>query len=174
MRGVKKGNDIMIQQIIQWVIIVGSALGVILPLAMKLTAYIEDAAKGKNWGQLVALVEKYVTQAETLFKDGAKRKDWVLAMVKASADTVNYDINMDVVSELVDSLCALAKQVNVKPSADTTAANTSTAPDAATTDTDNSATITATASPALAITRNAAPDGCTIATSTTVATSTSA
>ena len=32
--------------------------------------------------------------------------------VKASADTVNYDIDMDVVSKMIDDLCAMSKVVN--------------------------------------------------------------
>ena len=33
-------------------------------------------------------------------------------MVKASAGTINYDINMDEISALVDSLCEMANVVN--------------------------------------------------------------
>ena len=35
-------------------------------------------------------------------------------MVKASSDTINYDINMDEISALIDSLCDMAKVVNVQ------------------------------------------------------------
>lgn len=43
---------------------------------------------------------------------GADRKEWVLAMVRASADTVKYEINMDEISALIDSLCDMSKVVN--------------------------------------------------------------
>lgn len=33
-------------------------------------------------------------------------------MVKASADTVNYDLDMDKISDLIDSLCDMSKIVN--------------------------------------------------------------
>ena len=33
-------------------------------------------------------------------------------IVKASADTINYDIDLEKVSELIDSLCAMTKIVN--------------------------------------------------------------
>lgn len=32
--------------------------------------------------------------------------------VKASADTVNYDLDMDKISDLIDSLCDMSKIVN--------------------------------------------------------------
>lgn len=50
--------------------------------------------------------------AETKFETGAERKEWVLAMVKASADTIDYDIDMDAISDLIDSLCNMSKVVN--------------------------------------------------------------
>ena len=54
----------------------------------------------------------YMETAESKFDNGADRKEWVLAMVKASADTVNYDIDMNAVSDLIDSLCNMSKTVN--------------------------------------------------------------
>ena len=35
-----------------------------------------------------------------------------MGMVQASANLVNYDIDMEVVSEMIDSLCAMSKKVN--------------------------------------------------------------
>mgnify|MGYP006378842315 CR=1 FL=1 len=32
--------------------------------------------------------------------------------IEASADIVNYDINMDVISKLIDDLCAMSRTVN--------------------------------------------------------------
>ena len=47
-----------------------------------------------------------------MFEKGADRKEWVLAMVKASADTIKYEIDMDEISALIDSLCDMSKVVN--------------------------------------------------------------
>ena len=58
------------------------------------------------------MVMDYMETAEKQFENGAERKEWVLAMVEASADTVNYDIDLNVISKLIDSLCALTKVVN--------------------------------------------------------------
>ena len=51
-------------------------------------------------------------EAEGKFDNGADRKSWVLMAVKASADTINYDIDMNKVAELIDNLCEMTKVVN--------------------------------------------------------------
>jgi hypothetical protein len=51
-------------------------------------------------------------QAEGKFNNGQERKEWVLMMVKASADTINYDIDLEQVSNMIDSLCEMTKVVN--------------------------------------------------------------
>ena len=52
--------------------------------------------------------------AEEKFETGAERKEWVLAMVEEAAITVNYNVDMSVISEVIDELCAVSKQINVK------------------------------------------------------------
>lgn len=49
--------------------------------------------------------------AEPLGNAGAAIKLFE-GMVKASADTVNYDLDMDKISDLIDSLCDMSKIVN--------------------------------------------------------------
>lgn len=89
-----------------------SGLSAAIPLVVKLAEYVRKAAKEKNWNVLLALVMKLMGEAESKFTDGADRKQWVLAMVKASADTINYDVDMDEVGSLIDSLCDMSKRVN--------------------------------------------------------------
>ncbi len=83
-----------------------------IPLAIKLVEYVKKAVREKNWGKVLDMVMKYMATAETKFDNGADRKEWVLAMVKASADTVDYDINMEEISDLIDDLCKMSKKVN--------------------------------------------------------------
>ena len=85
---------------------------VIIPLVVKLVEYVERATKEKNWNDLLQLVTNLMKEAEGKFDNGKDRKEWCIVMVKASADTINYDIDLDVVSELIDSLCELSKTVN--------------------------------------------------------------
>lgn len=51
-------------------------------------------------------------EAEKKFDTGAEKKEYVMSMIKASADTINYDIDMDAISDLIDSLCSMSKVVN--------------------------------------------------------------
>lgn len=89
-----------------------SGLAVTIPLVIKLVEYVQKAIKEKNWQDLLELVTNLIEEAETKFSNGADRKEWVLTCVKASADTINYDIDLDQVGELIDSLCAMSKVVN--------------------------------------------------------------
>ena len=83
-----------------------------IPLVVNLVKYVKQAIKEKNWNKLVALVMNLMAQAEGKFDNGAERREWVLMMVKASADTIDYDIDLDQVAELIDSICDLTKVVN--------------------------------------------------------------
>ena len=73
---------------------------------------LKKAIKEKNWAVLLELVMSYMEQAEQKFEDGATKKEWVMAMIRNSADQVNYDIDMDVVSEMIDRLCDMSNVVN--------------------------------------------------------------
>lgn len=90
-----------------------SGLAVTIPLVIKLVEYVKKAIKERNWPGLLDLVIRYMEEAEKKFDNGADRKEWVMAMIEATADTVNYDVDMKVVSELIDGLCSMAKVVNV-------------------------------------------------------------
>ena len=90
-----------------------SGLAAVIPLVIQLVKYVEKAVKEKNWADLLDLVTNLVQEAEVKFDTGADRKEWVLMMVKASADTINYDIDLEQVSRLIDQLVAMSKKVNV-------------------------------------------------------------
>lgn len=89
-----------------------SGLIAVIPLVVKLVEYVKKATKEKNWGDLLKLVTTLMEQAEGKFSNGDERKEWVLMMVKASADTINYDIDLNKVAGMIDSLCAMTKVVN--------------------------------------------------------------
>lgn len=89
-----------------------SGLAVAIPLVIKLVEYVRKAIKEKNWQNLLELVTNLMKEAEGKFDNGADRREWVLTCVKATADTINYDIDMDVVGKLIDDLAAMSKIVN--------------------------------------------------------------
>lgn len=99
----------------EWVKLLLSVLTGLLtaiPLVCKLVEYVEKAVKEKNWEKVLSMVMGYMSTAEDMFATGADRKAWVLGMVESSANTVNYDIDMDVISGLIDDLCLMSKRVN--------------------------------------------------------------
>lgn len=89
-----------------------SGLVVAIPLVVELVKYVKQATREKNWNDLLTLVTNLMEQAEGKFNTGDERKEWVLMMVKASADTINYDIDLNKVADMIDSLCAMTKIVN--------------------------------------------------------------
>lgn len=99
----------------EWVRIVlaiVSGLATAIPLVIKLVEYVQKATKEKNWNKMLDLVIDLMEEAETKFAEGADRKEWVLAMVKASADSINYDVDIEAVGAMIDSLCDMSKVVN--------------------------------------------------------------
>lgn len=96
------------------VVAILTGLATAIPLVVQLVKYCKAAVKEKNWQKLLDLVMSLVEEAEKKFENGTsdEKKEWVMMCIKASADTINYDIDMDVVSNMVDALCAMSKKVN--------------------------------------------------------------
>ena len=94
------------------------AIAICLLLIVKLAQMVVESAKSKNWIQLVIMVVTYVAEAEKRISDSATRKEWVIGMIRASAATLDYTItesDWKKISDLVDVLCKMAKNVNVNP-----------------------------------------------------------
>ncbi len=96
-----------------YVIAILTGVATAIPLIIELVKYIQAAVKEKNWNKLLDLVMNLMSEAETKFEDGATRKEWVIGMVQASADSIHYDIDVESLGRLIDALCAMSKQVNV-------------------------------------------------------------
>ena len=99
-------------EILKYIPAIASGLAAAIPLVIQLVKYIKQAVKEKNWGVVLEKVMKLMETAETKFKDGAERKEWVLAMLKASADGINYDIDYDAIAAMIDSLCDMSTVIN--------------------------------------------------------------
>ena len=102
-------------EIFRLVAAIASGLAATIPLVIKLVKYVEQAIKEKNWQVLLAKVTELMKVAELKFEEGAEREEWVIAMIKASADSINYNIDYDVVREMIRSFCAMSKIVNAPP-----------------------------------------------------------
>lgn len=99
-------------QIVNLVVAVLTGLAACIPLAVKLAQYVQKATQEKNWGALLGLVVDLMEEAEVKFADGATRKEWVMAMVQTSAEYINYPLDTEALSELIDALCDMTKIVN--------------------------------------------------------------
>lgn len=99
-------------QIVNLVVAVLTGLAACIPLAVKLVQYVQKATQEKNWSSLLGLVVDLMEEAEVKFSDGATRKEWVMAMVQTSAEYINYPVDTEALSEMIDALCDMTKIVN--------------------------------------------------------------
>lgn len=99
--------------ILELLIEILGGLVIIIPLVVKLVEYVKKSALEKNWNNLIRLLLNLIATAEEKFDNGADRKQWVIAMVQASANTINYPISEKELGDLIDNLVALTKKVNV-------------------------------------------------------------
>lgn len=94
------------------VILVG--LAAIIPLVVALVKYVQKAAEDKNWNIIVKMVLDLMVQAEHDYSTGAERKEFVMNQMKVMAKTVDFEVDWDKVSDLIDALCEMAHEVNVE------------------------------------------------------------
>ena len=100
----------MIDKILQ----IAISLCTIIPLLIELVKYIRKSIKEKNWQSMLQIAMNLMAEAETKFDSGAEKKEWVLSMVKASAKSINYDIDEESLSQLIDTIIGLTKKVNIE------------------------------------------------------------
>lgn len=100
--------------ILNLIIEVLAGLAIVIPLVIELIKYVKKSALEKNWNNLIRLLIDLMATAEEKFDNGADRKQWVIAMVQASANSINYPITEKELGDLIDNLVKLTKKVNVK------------------------------------------------------------
>lgn len=86
----------------------------LIPLVIELVKYVTIAIKEKNWKNLLPLVYEFMAVAETKFEDGKERKEWVLDKVIEAAKSINYDVDREAVSDLIESAIELTKKINTE------------------------------------------------------------
>lgn len=85
-----------------------------VPLVIKLVDVVQKNAKEKNWTALMQLVLKFMAEAESHYETGAERKQYVLNSIKALESTLNYDVDIDKVGAMIDSIVEASKRINAK------------------------------------------------------------
>lgn len=89
-----------------------SGLAVAIPLVIELVEWVKKAIEEKNWSQLISLLMNLMAEAEDKFDNGTDRKLWVMSSIEAAAKTINYPIDLEKISVLIDDLCKMSKLVN--------------------------------------------------------------
>lgn len=90
-----------------------SGLVATIPLVIQLVKYVRKAIQEKNWSSLMSMAMNFIAEAEEKFDNGADRKEWVMGMIECSAKSINYPVDLDQMSVIVDNLCSMSKNVNV-------------------------------------------------------------
>lgn len=98
---------------VEIIIAILTGLATCIPLAIKLVEVIKDSVKAKNWTPLMQLVLKLMAEAEENYSTGAERKAYVVDSIEAIKNTLNYDVDMSVVSDMIDSIILATKKINV-------------------------------------------------------------
>lgn len=102
-------------EILRFILSILSGLVAAIPLVIQLIKYVQKVKQEQNWNEIVKLVTQLMMTAETKLATGADRKEWVMSMVQTSAKGIDYEITDDdlvKISDLIDSMCSMAKVVN--------------------------------------------------------------
>ena len=96
------------------VMAVAGLASVVLFVADKNRRKHSKKACADNYAQFGDLIVHDVDVAEFVEKHlkGAEKKEWVLAELQAMAHTLNYEIDWNVVSEMIDKICDASKEIN--------------------------------------------------------------
>lgn len=100
-----------------WIdIIVALLTGLVtcVPLVIKLVQVIKSSVKEKNWAPMMQLALKLMSEAEENYATGAERKAYVLDSIVAMKETLNYDVDMNVVEEMINAIVDATKKINTK------------------------------------------------------------
>ena len=101
-------------EVFEYILAALPGIAAIISLIIALVKYIHKSIQEKNWAPLIGLIMSLMEEAETKFAEGATRKEWVMAMVKTSSEYINYPVDTEVLSTMIDSLCDMTKVINAE------------------------------------------------------------
>lgn len=99
---------------IELIIAVLSGLTVCIPLVVQLVKYVKAAYQEKNWSKVMQLVLNLMTEAEKNYATGAERKEYVMDSIESIKDVLDYEVDMNAISQMIDSIVAASKTINAK------------------------------------------------------------
>jgi hypothetical protein len=97
---------------LETIISILSGIIVLIPLMRKLIVVVKENARQKNWPNLMNWVMELMQEAEVKFNDGATKKAYVIAVIQTSARFADYEVDINTVSKMIDSMCSMSKVVN--------------------------------------------------------------
>jgi hypothetical protein len=103
----------LIMEVLEIILSIVTGIAACIPLVIQLVKYIQAAAKEKNWGKLIVIVSNFIAEAETMFPDGASKKEYVINSVLNISKTIDYPVDKEMLGELIDNLVTLSNKVNV-------------------------------------------------------------
>ena len=97
---------------IEIIVAILTGIATCIPLIIKLVQTIKETVKAKNWAPMMQLVLKLMAEAEENYSTGAEKKTYVLDSIEALKGTLNYDVDMDAISAMVDAIIEATKKIN--------------------------------------------------------------
>jgi hypothetical protein len=97
---------------VQIIVPILTGLAACIPLVIKLIDSTKKVVKEKNWTAVMQLVLKLMTEAEENYSTGAERKEYVLDSIKALQSTLNYEVDLDAIGAMIDSIAKASKTIN--------------------------------------------------------------
>ena len=98
--------------ILEIILAILAGLGTAVPLVIQLVKYIKEAIVAKNFGNIMKLVLDLMPEAEEKFSTGEERKAYVMDNIKSISATLNYEVDFEKISEMIDAICKTSKAIN--------------------------------------------------------------
>ena len=95
------------------IVSIASSIVIMLPLVVSLVKHVKLLAKEKNWAGFLVLLNTYIIRAEENFETGADKEEWVVSMIMASADIIQFDIDEAALREIIRNIIEVTNNVNV-------------------------------------------------------------
>ena len=103
-----------INNLISIIVSVLAGLATCIPLVIQLVKWIKTAIQEKNWSKIMQLILNLMTEAERSFETGTERKEFVMNSIKSIQDTLQYQVDMDQISQMIDAIVASSKVINAE------------------------------------------------------------
>ena len=97
---------------INLIISVLSGLAAAIPLVVQLVKYVKAAIQEKQWSKVLSLVLNLMIEAEKTYATGIERKQFVMNSIESIKSTLNYQVDMEQISKVIDEIILASKSIN--------------------------------------------------------------